>query len=72
MNTLHVEYLMNHKLGLTQSYMKPTKEALFNDYLKAVPSLTIPSGSHTGQIYLSFLREYVLLLSHFAHTANTS
>jgi hypothetical protein len=41
MNTLHVEYLMNHKLGLAQSYMKPTEEALLTDYLKAVPSLTI-------------------------------
>jgi hypothetical protein len=41
MITLHVEYLMNHKLGLAQSYMKPTEEALLEDYLKAVPALTI-------------------------------
>jgi hypothetical protein len=41
MNILHVEFLMNHKLGLAQSYMKPTEEALLEDYLKAVPALTI-------------------------------
>jgi hypothetical protein len=41
MKPLNVELLMGHKLGLQGSYYKPTEKEVLNDYLKAVPSLTI-------------------------------
>jgi hypothetical protein len=36
-----IKMLMGHSLGLDDSYFKPTEEEMLNDYLKAVPSLTI-------------------------------
>jgi hypothetical protein len=33
--------LMGHSLGIDDSYFKPTEEEMLQDYLKAVPSLTI-------------------------------
>ncbi len=41
MKTLHVEMLEDHDTGLKESYNRPTEEDLLNDYLKAVPDLTI-------------------------------
>jgi hypothetical protein len=32
---------MGHSLGLSNSYMKPSEHELLEDYLKAVPALTI-------------------------------
>ena len=40
---VNVEVLMGHRLGIADSYYKPTKEQLLTDYLKAVPYLTINS-----------------------------
>jgi hypothetical protein len=40
-NSLHIEILMNHSIGISDSYMKPTEEDLLTDYLNAVDSLTI-------------------------------
>jgi hypothetical protein len=37
---------MGHKLGLQGSYYKPTEKEVLNDYLKAVPSLTINNNDH--------------------------
>lgn len=34
---------MNHSIGISDSYMKPTQEDLLTDYLNAVDSLTINS-----------------------------
>lgn len=42
-NSLHIEMLMNHSIGISDSYMKPTEENLLDDYLNAVDSLTINS-----------------------------
>jgi integrase len=39
--TLHVEMLEDHDTGLKESYNRPSEEDLLNDYLKAVPDLTI-------------------------------
>jgi hypothetical protein len=39
--SLHIEILMNHSIGIRDSYMKPTEEDLLTDYLNAVDSLTI-------------------------------
>jgi len=40
----NVETLMNHSLGISDHYGKPTEYDLFKDYLKAVDSLTIDRG----------------------------
>lgn len=33
--------LLGHKIGLTGVYYKPTEQEMLNEYLKAVPLLTI-------------------------------
>lgn len=40
-NSLHIEILMNHSMGIADSYMKPTEENLLQDYLNGVDNLTI-------------------------------
>jgi integrase len=42
-NSLHIEMLTNHSIGISDSYMKPTEDNLLDDYLNAVDSLTINS-----------------------------
>jgi hypothetical protein len=37
----NVEWIIGHKLGLAQSYYRPTEQELLTDYLKAVPYLSI-------------------------------
>jgi integrase len=41
MNRLNVEFLMGHSIGLNSNYYRPTQQELLEDYLKAVPALTI-------------------------------
>ena len=41
MKSLHVEILMGHDVGLAENYYRPSEEELLDDYLKAVPDLTI-------------------------------
>lgn len=36
-----IEFLLGHKIGLTSVYYKATEQELLNEYLKAVPLLTI-------------------------------
>lgn len=48
MKTLNVEFLMGHNNGLQRSYYKPTEKEVLNDYLKAVPSLTINDYDQTA------------------------
>lgn len=40
-NYIIAELLMGHKRGLDASYLKPTREEFFAEFLKAVPDLTI-------------------------------
>lgn len=47
MKTLHVEMLLGHDTGLSENYYRPTENLLMQDYLKAIPSLTI-SESESG------------------------
>ena len=35
------EMLLGHKIGLASAYYKPTVEEMLNEYLKAVPKLTV-------------------------------
>jgi hypothetical protein len=41
MKPINVEWLMGHSTGISDSYYRPTENELVNDYLKAVPLLTI-------------------------------
>lgn len=41
MRPANVEILMGHSLGVSDSYYKVTEEQLLEDYLKAVPALTV-------------------------------
>jgi integrase len=41
MKPINVEMLMGHSVGLSRSYYKPRESELLEDYLKAVPLLTI-------------------------------
>lgn len=41
MKSLHVEILMGHSVGLADNYYRPQEEELLEEYLKAVPELTI-------------------------------
>jgi integrase len=41
MRSINIEMLMSHSIGISDSYYRPTEEDLLNDYLKAVPLLTI-------------------------------
>jgi seryl-tRNA synthetase len=41
MKPINVEITMGHDIGLSESYYKPTKKEVLEDYLKAAPLLTI-------------------------------
>jgi hypothetical protein len=41
MKPINVEITMGHDLGVSESYWRPTEREVLEDYLKAVPLLTI-------------------------------
>jgi hypothetical protein len=41
MRPINVETLMGHSTGISDSYYRPNERELLNDYLKAIPELTI-------------------------------
>ncbi len=41
MKSLHIELLMGHDVGLAENYYRPSEKDLLDEYLKAVPELTI-------------------------------
>jgi hypothetical protein len=43
MKPINIEKLMGHSLGMSDSYYRATTDEILEDYLKAVPSLTISS-----------------------------
>jgi hypothetical protein len=47
MKYLHIEYLMGHDIGITRNYRRFQEQKLLNDYLKAIPFLTISSQKTT-------------------------
>ena len=47
---------MSHSIGVSNSYYKPTEDELLNDYLKAIPFLTI-SDEHRLQEQVNELSE---------------
>ena len=50
-NSNIAEKLMNHKRGLDGTYLQPTRDECFNEFIKAIPELTIsPTRRHEIQI----------------------
>ncbi|MGA9845002.1 MAG: hypothetical protein WBQ25_22080 [Nitrososphaeraceae archaeon] len=43
MKPINIEKLMGHSVGISDSYYRATEKELLDDYLKAVPVLTIGS-----------------------------
>lgn len=41
MKSLHVEMLMGHNVGLAENYYRPNEKELLEDFVKAIPDLTI-------------------------------
>lgn len=41
MKPINMEYLMGHSTGINDSYYRPTENEVFQDYSRAVDSLTI-------------------------------
>ncbi|MDG6987840.1 MAG: site-specific integrase [Nitrososphaerota archaeon] len=55
------EMLMGHTIGVSGSYMKPTQDEMVSEYVKAIPNLTILSGSgERGDRNAEFKREILL------------
>lgn len=55
MKSLHVEILMGHNVGLAESYYRPSERELLEDYLKAIPDLTILE--HASQLPVEDIEE---------------
>src|SRR3972149_901939 len=49
MKPINVEWLMGHSTGISDSYYRPTENELLDDYLKAVPLLTISEVEEVRQ-----------------------
>jgi hypothetical protein len=52
MKPINIEKLMGHSPGISDSYYRPTKNEIFDDYLQATESLLIEKGSllkHTAE-----------------------
>ena len=56
MRSINIEMLMSHSIGVSNSYYKPTEDELLNDYLQAVPFLTV-SDEHRLQEQVNELSE---------------
>src|SRR3954469_19767706 len=57
MKPANVELLLNHDLGVSQSYYKPQENDILEDYLKAVDLLTVNSDSITLKKQLQKVEE---------------
>jgi hypothetical protein len=56
MRSINIETLMAHSTGVSDSYYRPTEDELLDDYLKAIPFLTI-SDEHRLQEQVNELSE---------------
>lgn len=50
MRPINVETLMGHSTGISDSYYRPTEKDLLDDYLKAVPPLTISEAEEVRRV----------------------
>ena len=46
MKPINIEILMNHSVGISDSYYRATESELLQDYLKAVSMLSIKSNNN--------------------------
>lgn len=57
MKPINIEKLMNHSIGISESYYRATENEVLEDYLKAVDQLTINGDSQILEKKLSVLKE---------------
>ena len=50
MNSINIEGLMNHSIGLSDSYYRPQEKEIIEDYLKVAQYLTISENSKNGKM----------------------
>jgi len=63
MKSLHVEILLGHGVGLADNYYRPQDSEMLDEYLKAVPELTIlESAPQTVTEDVQFLKERITVL----------
>ena len=54
MRPANVEVLMGHSIGVSDSYYRPTEKQLLEDYLKAVPLLSVTEAVDVHEIEEKF------------------
>lgn len=57
MKPINVEITMGHDIGISSSYYKPTERDVLDDYIKAIPLLTISGNSSILQKQVEELAE---------------
>jgi hypothetical protein len=57
MKPINVEITMGHDIGISSSYYKPTERDVLDDYIKAIPLLTINGNSPILQKQVEELAE---------------
>jgi len=50
MRPINVETLMGHSTGISDSYYRPTEKELLEDYLKALPLLSISESEELKRV----------------------
>jgi hypothetical protein len=62
MKPINVEITMAHDLGVSESYWRPTEREVLEDYLKAVPLLTINGNDVVSQKQVKELTEKLITM----------
>ena len=53
MKPINVEIMMGHSIGISASYYRPLEREILEDYLKAVPLLTIGGSDYQQQLRIN-------------------
>jgi integrase len=59
MKSINIENLMNHSIGVSNSYYRPQEKELLDDYLKAVEHLTIKENNNNNEIEKGVVEERI-------------
>jgi site-specific recombinase XerC len=59
MKSINIENLMNHSIGVSNSYYRPQEKELLDDYLKAVEHLTIKENNNNTGIEKGVVEERI-------------
>jgi integrase len=62
MKPINVEITMGHNIGLSESYYRPTRQEVLQDYLKAVDNLTIGADKAVLQKQVDRIKQVTVLL----------